>query len=449
MILQFVKIDYLDLEPAKFSVWLMGIGDEPLPADMAELASRSGVSEEALRNNSKIHELLRERSDPKLKIDFRTPLSDWYQIPFLIDRNEKPVGVANAWLRHISRRGSPKTLRTYAYALFDFFQYLESRNIVWQKADDDTLFSYRLHQETTDSSHKKKHKGNRRVLRSTIQMRLLTAGRFYKYATSHGYVEKNPLTYEVIQYRRPIYADFLAHLGRTQEKEIPVAAYSRVSKSGPAKWLSHETIWNWINSIKNERDRLIVKLLYQTGMRREEIILWRVDNIPRAKDVLEDPQRRWVEFSIRGKGGKIRSIRISIKNFLRLRRWMEFDREKIVRRFGIGKEQDHGFVWVSSRDGHPLQAVTLNHIFQRISERCGIVITPHMLRHSFAMRKRADLYEDGVLNPEKVLQAILGHSSVTTTMTIYGHISPQDEAEEAESNADLLAALGSGEDDAA
>lgn len=448
MILQLGNRDYQDPELAKFAAWLAVNCGGPIPDDVAELSDRSGVSEDVLRNNGKIQELLQERESPR-SIDFRNPLGDWYQVPFLIDRDEKPVSAANAWLRHIAMRGSPKTWRTYAYALFDFFQYLEWKNLEWQKVDNDTLTSYRLHQETTDSLHKKEHAGDRRVSRSTIQLRLLTVGRFYKYATSRGYIEKNPLTYETIQFRLPTNVNFLAHLNRTQEKEIPAAAYSRVPKNVRPKWLPHESVWTWISSIKNERDKLLAKLLYQTGMRREEIILWKVSQIPRAQDVLGDPQRRWVEFPIRGKGGKIRPIKISIKNFLHLRRWLDVDRAKIMKRCGVGRQLDHGFVWVSYRDGHPLQAVTLNHIFQRISEGCGIEITPHMLRHSFAMRKRADLHDDGVPNPEKVLQVLLGHSSVTTTITFYGHISPQDEAEEADSNAGFLTALSSDDADAA
>ncbi|PYS79367.1 MAG: hypothetical protein DMF66_02975, partial [Acidobacteria bacterium] len=311
MILQFSDIDYQDLDLARFALWLDGADGESIQGDVTERSKRCGLSEEVINSNAKIQELIHSRIDQNRGVTFRTPLSDWHQLPFLIDRNEKPVTAANAWIRHISRGASPKTIRTYAYALYDFFQYLEANDVEWCEANDDTLFSYRLHQETTDSAHKKKHKGSRRVSRGTIQMRILTAGRFFKYATLYGYIEKNPLTYEKIKYSRPIDASFLAHLNRTQEKEIPVAAYRRVSRNNIVKWLPHETVWTWINSIKNERDKLIAKLLYQTGMRREEIILWKVDDIPEAKGLPEGVSWRWVGLSIRGKGGKERQVRIS------------------------------------------------------------------------------------------------------------------------------------------
>ena len=131
MLIQFSNIDYQDLELAKFSAWLIEHDDEPVPSDLAELSKSSRVAEEALRDNLKIKDLLADTKKSTPDKIFRTPLSDWHEQPFLIDRNERPVSAANAWLRYISKRGSPKTWRTYAYALFDYFQYLEANNIDW------------------------------------------------------------------------------------------------------------------------------------------------------------------------------------------------------------------------------------------------------------------------------------------------------------------------------
>lgn len=442
MILQFNSLEYLDPDVAKFYAWITSACAGEIPSDLSELSSRCGVKQEVIINNSKIQELLRLKNNSQPSKSFRTPLSDWKQIPFLIDRDERPVSAANAWLRHISKKGSPKTWRTYAYDLYDFFQYLEWKNVDWQKADDNTLLSYRLRQETTDSKHKKKHRGDRRVSKNTIQARILTVGRFYKYAARYGFLKRNPLTYQTVESHRPTDTVFLAHVKTSREREIPVAAYDSVSSGEVIKWLPHETVWTWINSINNKRDKLIARLLYQTGMRREEIIIWRVDDIPQLSTLPEEAASNKVKLSIRGKGGKNRTVEISLNNFLRLRRWIDVDREKILRKCGINKEDDHGFVWISIRDGRPLQPVTLNHTFQRISRACGITVTPHMLRHSFAMEKRAALYEAQVPNPEKKLQEALGHSSVVTTMTAYGHIPPEWEAREADSNAALLRRLG-------
>ncbi len=369
----------------------------------------------------------------------RNPLTDRDEVPFLLDSEEKPVSAANAWFRYLWKRFSPKTVRTYAYSLFDFFQYLEAQKVFWKEINDDTLFAYRRCQELSNSAHKKRHNGTRKLARNTIQLRIITVGKFYVYATKYGYLGKNPLSLETVQWRRPMDADFLAHLGGAREKEVPIAAYKYTSKPGPVRSLPHENVWEWITSIRNDRDRLIATLLYQTGMRREEIVLWQVSDIPKSAG--ESGADSGVSFEILGKGGKKRLIRISPGNFHQLRYWLDFSRPRILKRCGLSESQDHGFVWISLRDGHPIQAITLNHNFTRVSDRCGINITPHVFRHSFSMQKRKQLHEDGIANPEKILQADLGHSSVVTTMSMYGDISIEDEAREADSNAALLKKL--------
>ena len=51
-------------------------------------------------------------------------------------------------------------------------------------------------------------------------------------------------------------------------------------------------------------------------------------------------------------------------------------------------------------------------------------LTPHVLRHTFATRA----IERGI--PPKVVQELLGHSSITITLDLYTHVLPQTKAEE-------------------
>jgi len=435
VIIQFSDADFLDLDLARLCAWLNG-PNQGVPDEVSEILAAAGLSPERLTENPKISQLVSTWKNSSGCKPFRTPVTDWQEVPFLLNAEEKPVSAANAWFRYLWKRYSPKTVSTYAYSLFDFFQYLEALEICWKDVDDDTLLSYRRCQELSDSAHKKLHNGTRKLARNTIQSRVVTVGRFYRYATNNGYLEKFPLTVEKLQWQRPLDANFLAHLGGVQVTEIPIAAYRYSTQAAPIKSLPHETVWEWITSVTNERDRLMATLLYQTGIRREELVLWRVSEIPEPS---QESDTAGVQFEILGKGRKKRLVRITPGNFAQLRHWLDYSRPRILKRCGI--TEDHGWVWISERTGHPLQAITLNHNFDRVSARRGIKINPHLFRHSFAMQKRMELHEDGIANPEKMLQVILGHSSVVTTISIYGDISVQEQAREADSNVALLTKL--------
>ena len=56
----------------------------------------------------------------------------------------------------------------------------------------------------------------------------------------------------------------------------------------------------------------------------------------------------------------------------------------------------------------------------RLRERTGLDFDPHWCRHAFATRS----LRDGV--PVEVVSRLLGHSSITTTMSVYGHLTAED-----------------------
>jgi integrase len=65
--------------------------------------------------------------------------------------------------------------------------------------------------------------------------------------------------------------------------------------------------------------------------------------------------------------------------------------------------------------------------FKSILKKAGLKdIKFHSLRHTYATR----LFEVGV--PIKTVQALMGHSDITTTMNIYTHVMPEQKAKAVE-----------------
>jgi site-specific recombinase XerD len=156
------------------------------------------------------------------------------------------------------------------------------------------------------------------------------------------------------------------------------------------------------------RDRSLLELLFSAGLRVSEIISIDRDDINLERQ----------EFSVRGKGGKIRVVFISntakrsLENYLKKRR--DIDPALFIRvRTGAHKEADS--------EGLRLTPRSVQRIVKKYATKAGIVkdVHPHTLRHSFA----TDLLQNGA--DIRSVQAMLGHANITTTQ-IYTHVTNQN-----------------------
>lgn len=141
------------------------------------------------------------------------------------------------------------------------------------------------------------------------------------------------------------------------------------------------------------RDRMIVMLLYDTGLRASELCDLTLDDV----DVL---QRK---ISVRhGKGDKARTVRLG-------KRCSKFVWEYLKDRLKPDTRQSEPLILVSenSDDPRPMTRFVLRKLLSRIGERAGVKnVHPHRFRHSFAT--------DYLRNGGKMiaLQELLGHSDL-------------------------------------
>lgn len=145
------------------------------------------------------------------------------------------------------------------------------------------------------------------------------------------------------------------------------------------------------------RNRLIVMMLYETGMRRAELIGLLDKHVDTAK----------CELKVRGKRDKERIIPFGTE----LAEWIEKYRSL---RDAQVKGAEHFFVLDS---GKPLYPMLVYRVVKQELEAAGVTSkrSPHVLRHSFAT---AMLNHGASLNSVKEL---LGHESLATTQ-IYTHV---------------------------
>jgi integrase/recombinase XerD len=163
--------------------------------------------------------------------------------------------------------------------------------------------------------------------------------------------------------------------------------------------LPEEAVVRMIALEPNQRNRVLLKVLYASGARVSEVccLTWR-DSVPREAGG---------QITLLGKGGKVRHV-------LPARVW---DDLMTLR----GDAGDDAPVFRSRSGGGPLSPVRVERIVRAAAVRGGIAadVTPHWLRHSHV----SHALDRGA--PVHLVQQTVGHASLATT-TRYSHARPSE-----------------------
>jgi len=153
------------------------------------------------------------------------------------------------------------------------------------------------------------------------------------------------------------------------------------------------------------RDKAILETLFSTGLRVSELANLKKDSINLNKE----------EFTVRGKGSKLRVVFLSNQAKHWLKKYL--DVRKDMSGYLFTNHDKASLKRSKNKDDKGLTPRSVQRIVEKYAKIAGITkkITPHVLRHSFA----TDLLQNGA--DIRSVQAMLGHSSITTTQ-IYTHI---------------------------
>ena len=196
---------------------------------------------------------------------------------------------------------------------------------------------------------------------------------FFKYLLNHELINENPLNeIESPKYKKTI----PSYVFETKLNELLEVSYGKDKRLVA-------------------RNKLIIHLLFDSGVRVSELINIRVLDI--------DFNERSIK--VFGKGSKDRYVFFSKKSLIKMEEWLMYHKE-----LSLGE-----YLFVNYK-GEQLSVRSVEKIIKCMGKKIGIDIHPHMLRHTFAtdlLNKGADL---------RMIQELLGHENLDTTQ-IYTHVS--------------------------
>jgi len=279
----------------------------------------------------------------------------------------------------IEKGNSLKTVNNYNYYISRFFEFAK----ITEPAEitDDKIREFRLYLNRQPGVKTKGQQGGT-LKKNTQNYHLIAIRTFLKYLMKRGITSLSPERID---------------LAKIKERSLDLISSNELNRllNAPNTLAATDKKFD---SQKKLRDKAILELFFSTGLRLSELC-----SINRDLDLSKD------EFSIRGKGEKVRVVFLS-----------DSAKDAIHEYLKSRKDMDEPLFVQYSHNGGKGNRLTPRSI-ERIVKYYAIVagiskkVTPHIIRHFFA----TDLLSNGA--DIRSVQMMLGHANIATTQ-IYTHI---------------------------
>ncbi|QPW51686.1 tyrosine-type recombinase/integrase (plasmid) [Bacillus thuringiensis] len=300
------------------------------------------------------------------------------------------------------------TLRSYCYALKLYFEFLEQKGISYTNVGIDELAAF-VRWLQNPFQHVKVtsiHNTSKKRKARSINIYLDKVYAFYDYLMRHEdySMDLSERLKRQVSASRSNFKNLLHHTLKNKVKNIKIFKL-KVPKE-TLKVLSSDQVQTLIDACSNIRDKFLLVLLYETGMRiGEALSLHLSDIVPVARKV-----------HIRDRGELINGAEIKT---VCSPRTLDISKElaDLYRRYILEvhtNDVDTDFIFIKltgNREGQPLDYQSVQALFKRLEAKTGIKVTPHMLRHT----NITELWKSGEMRPESI-QKRAGHAHIQTTM---------------------------------
>jgi integrase/recombinase XerD len=325
----------------------------------------------------------------------------------LIDGNNKPVVPVLKYLKYLDNIGKAEnTLKSYCHHLKFYFQFLNEKEKGYKDVDLDLLGEFISWLRSPYQSTKVVQFQQTKAKRSerTINTMLIHVLSFYDYLMRIEDYEKDlsERTKKQVIGNYRSFKPFLHHISKGKPIHKNILKIKEPRRE--VLTLTKAQVQAVHDACSNVRDALLIRILYEGGLRiGEALSLWIEDF-----DVGSTTIRVRKSKTVSGQGRKV---------------YVSADTMNVFQDYLIDiHDSDTNFVFINlsgPNKGEPLNYRAANDVIERIRRKTHIDVTPHMLRHTYA----TELHEQGV--EVSIIQKLLGHAQVQTTIQTYVH--PTDE----------------------
>lgn len=257
---------------------------------------------------------------------------------------------------------SDETIHSYSIDIEEFLDYINSECINICEVGYDIVKAWLIHLD------EKKNKS------TTVSRKISSLRGFYKYLINNKVIDSNPFSLVSLPKKERHLPRFFYYNELEEMFQVPK-----------------------LNAALGQRDRLLLEMLYATGVRVSELVNIKVSDI------------NGEEIKVLGKGNKERIVEFGdyAESIL------ELYLNEGYKSLNVKKSE---YLFLNNRGGK-LTTRGVRYILDNIINKTTIdkKISPHMLRHTFAthlLNEGCDLL---------TVQELLGHESLTAT-SIYTHI---------------------------
>lgn len=352
----------------------------------------------------------------------------------LLDKNGLPVVPVAKYLKYLDSTGkSSNTQKSYCYDLKHFFDFLGQIDKDYREVSINDLSNFVGWLRNPYSDNKvislkpvKPHKAE-----STINHVITVVSNFYDYLHRTEEIESNmieKLMKQIYAGGNRRYKDFLHHVNKDNPVNKNILKLKE-SRRRP-KVLTKEQVEQVYASTTNIRDKLLIKLLFETGLRIGEALSLFIEDL-----IYDHKKGHRIKLVDRGElpnGAKLKTGEREIYISQELMDLFDDYAYEILDELEI----DSNFLFIKLRGvntGKPMEYADVSDLFKRIRKKTGITeLRPHLFRHTHATiyyQKTKDI---------KQVQERLGHSQIQTTMNMYLHPSDEDKRKDWEKAQDAF-----------